>query len=154
MPGSPVYYHLPWAPLGVVLVVVLAVRLRRLAAPGWVVRRVNGALAALAVAVAAKVVLITTVNPRFRDPDAAVELVRRSAVVWAVGNGVAVLAVAAALVLLLSWRAGVLAAPLSPGAVRPDDEANGVGRDRPDHGSAGLLAVAEEVRDRRPARRR
>ncbi len=71
-PGSPVYY-LPWAPLGVVLVAVLAARLPRLGAPPWVVRRVRGALAALGVAVAVKVVLVTTVNPRFRDPDATVE---------------------------------------------------------------------------------
>src|SRR5690348_196443 len=38
-PGSPVYYYLPWAPVGVVLAAVLAVRLRRLGAPAWVVRR-------------------------------------------------------------------------------------------------------------------
>jgi hypothetical protein len=56
--GSPLYYYLPWAPLGVVLTVVLAVRLGRLAAPDWVVRRVRGAVAALAVAVVAKVALI------------------------------------------------------------------------------------------------
>jgi hypothetical protein len=107
-PGSPLYYYLPWAPLGVVLVAVLAVRLRRATAPRWVVRRVQAALAALAVAVAVKVVLITTVNPRFRDPGAAVESVRSAAVTWAYGNGVAVVAVAAALVLLLSWRARLL----------------------------------------------
>ncbi len=107
-PGSPLYYYLPWAPLGVVLVAVLATRLHRSAAPRWVVRRVQAALAALAVAVAVKVVLITTVNPRFRDPDATVESVRSAAVTWAYGNGVAVLAVAAALVLLLSWRARLL----------------------------------------------
>ncbi len=107
-PGSPLYYYLPWAPLGVVLVAVLAVRLQRLGAPTWVVRRVWGALAALAVAVVAKVVLITTINPRFRDPSATVEFVRGSAVTWAFGNGIAVVAVAVALVLLLSWRARLL----------------------------------------------
>ncbi len=104
-PGSPLYYYLPWAPLGVVLVAVLAARLGRLGAPRWVVRRVRAALGVLAVAVVAKVALITTVNPRFRDPDATVESVRSAAVTWAYGNGVAVVAVAAALVLLLSWRA-------------------------------------------------
>lgn len=114
-PGSPLFYYLPWAPLGVVLVAVLAVRLGRLGAPTWVARRVQGALAALAVAVAAKVVLITTINPRFRDPSTPVEAVRESAIVWAFGNGAAVLAVAAALVLLLSWRARILdAATLRP----------------------------------------
>jgi F0F1-type ATP synthase membrane subunit c/vacuolar-type H+-ATPase subunit K len=107
-PGSPVYFYLPWAPLGVVLAAVLAVRLRRLDAPAWVVRRMHVALGALAVAVAAKVVLVTTINPRFRDPGATVELLRRSAVTWAFGNGIAIVAVAVALVLLLSWRAAVL----------------------------------------------
>ena len=107
-PGRPLYYYLPWAPLGVVLVAVLAVRLDRLAAPAWVVRRVRSALAALLVAVAAKVVLITTANPRFRDASSDVEAVRGWAVIWAFGNGVAILAVAAALVLLLSWRARIL----------------------------------------------
>jgi F0F1-type ATP synthase membrane subunit c/vacuolar-type H+-ATPase subunit K len=106
--GSPVYYYLPWAPLGVLLVAVLAVRLPRLGAPGWVVRRVRGALAALGVAVAVKIVLIAAVNPRFRDPGSEVETVRGWAVTWAFGNGAAVLAVATALVLLLSWRARVL----------------------------------------------
>jgi len=107
-PGSPVYYYLPWAPLGVVLTAVLTVRVRRLGAPAWIVRRMHAALGALAVALAAKVVLVTTINPRFRDPDATVELLRRSAVTWAVGNGIAIVGVAVALVLILSWRAGVL----------------------------------------------
>ena len=107
-PGSPVYYYLPWAPLGVVLTAVLTVRLRHLGAPAWVVRRMHVALGALAVAVAAKAVLVTTINPRFRDPGAAVELLRRSAVTWAFGNGIAIVTVAVALVLLLSWRAAVL----------------------------------------------
>lgn len=106
--GSPVYYYLPWAPLGVVLVAVLAVRLHRSTAPRWVARRVRAALAALVVAVAAKAVLITTINPRFRDPAASVESVRNAAITWAVGNGAAVVAVAVALVLLLSWRARLL----------------------------------------------
>jgi hypothetical protein len=107
-PGSPLYYYLPWAPLGVVLVAVLAVRLPRLGAPGWVVRWTRAALGALAVAVAAKVVLITSVNPRFRDPGTGAEEVRGWAVTWAVGNGLAIVAVATALVLLLGWRARVL----------------------------------------------
>ncbi len=108
-PGSPLYYYyLPWAPLGVVLVAILAARLSRLSAPSWVVRRVQGALAALVVAAAAKVVLITTINPRFRDPSTTVESVRESAITWAFGNGIAILAVATALALLLSWRARIL----------------------------------------------
>ena len=107
-PGSPLYYYLPWAPLGVVLVAVLAVRLPRLGAPGWVVRRTRAALGALAVAVAAKVALITSVNPRFRDPGAGAGELRGWAVTWAFGNGLAIVAVAVALALLLGWRARVL----------------------------------------------
>ena len=57
---------------------------------------------------AAKVFLITTINPRFRDPSMVIESVRESAITWAVVNGVAILAVATALALLLSWRGRVL----------------------------------------------
>ena len=107
-PGSPLYYYLPWAPLGVALTAILAVRLSRLDAPTWVLRRVRGALAALVIAIAAKIVLITTINPRFRDPNSTVQAIRGWAITWAFGNGIAILAVAAALALLLLWRARIL----------------------------------------------
>jgi hypothetical protein len=107
-PGSPVYYYLPWVPLGVVLVVVLARRLPRLGAPPWVVRRLRRAVVAVGVAVAVKAALITRVNPLFRDPTVDAASLRGWAVTWAIGNGVAILAVATALVLLLSWRARLL----------------------------------------------
>ena len=81
-PGSPLFYYLPWAPAGVVLVVALALRLPRLGAPSWVVRRVHWACSALGVAVAVKVVLITHVNPRFRDPTTDVGDLREWAVTW------------------------------------------------------------------------
>ena len=110
-PGSPVYYYLPWAPLGVVLTAVLAARMPRLGAPPWVVRRVRAAAEAVGVAVMAKVVLITRVNPLFRDPTLDAASVRGWAVTWALGNGVAIVAVATALVLLLSWRARLLDVP-------------------------------------------
>lgn len=106
--GSPVYYYLPWAPLGVILVAVLAQRLSTRGAPGWVVRRLRLALAALAVAVAAKAVLIASVNPRFRDPAEDAGTLRDLATLWAGINGVAILGVAAALTLLLTWRARVV----------------------------------------------
>ena len=107
-PGSPLYYYLPWAPLGVVLTAILAVRLSRLTAPTWVRRRMQRALAALIIAIAAKTALITTINPRFRDPNSTTEAVREWAITWAFGNGITILAVAAALALLLSWRARIL----------------------------------------------
>lgn len=56
----------------------------------------------------AKVALISQVNPEFRREDIAVEEIQSLAVVWGVGNGIAVIAVAVALVLLTSWRAGLL----------------------------------------------
>ena len=95
-PGSPVYYYLPWAPLGVILVAVLAHRLATHSAPDWVVRRLRLALTALAGAVAAKAVLISSVNPRFRDPAEDVGTLRDLAVLWAGVNGVAILGVAVA----------------------------------------------------------
>ena len=107
-PGSPLYYYLPWVPIGIVLVVVLAVRLPGWSAPTWVIRRVRAAVAALAVAVVAKTILITTVNPRFRDPAGDLTALRDWAITWAVGNAVAIVAVATAITLLLSWRAKVV----------------------------------------------
>ncbi|MFI6094549.1 hypothetical protein ACIA8G_03295 [Lentzea sp. NPDC051213] len=101
--GSPVYYYLPWAPLGVALAVVTRVRLPR-TAPGRVLRAWNVALGCLAVALAMKILLITQVNPLFRDPAASREQVHDHAVLWAFGNGITVVTVAAAL-LLITGRA-------------------------------------------------
>ncbi|KJK33496.1 hypothetical protein UK23_45820 [Lentzea aerocolonigenes] len=84
--GSPVYYYLPWGPLAVVLAVVSG-------APRW-------ALSCLALSVAAKILLITQVNPVFRDPAASRDTVHHHAVVWAFGNAVVLVAVAAAILLV------------------------------------------------------
>lgn len=102
-PGSPLFFYLPWAPLGVVLVMVLAVRLRR-TAPAWVARRVFIACGALVIAVAAKAYLIGWVNPVARDATVAPATIRAEAIEWAVVNGIAILAVVTALVLVTSWR--------------------------------------------------
>ncbi|WP_330276881.1 hypothetical protein OG205_15175 [Lentzea sp. NBC_00516] len=84
--GSPLYYYLPWGPLGVVLAVVT--------------RAPRPALGCLAVSVAMKILLITQVNPVFRDPAVSRDVVHHHAVLWAFGNGVVVLAVAAAILLV------------------------------------------------------
>jgi F0F1-type ATP synthase membrane subunit c/vacuolar-type H+-ATPase subunit K len=84
--GSPIYYYLPWGPLGVVLAVVTR-------AP-W------PALGCLAVSVAMKILLITQVNPVFRDPAVSRDVVHDNAVLLAFGNGVVILAVAAAILLV------------------------------------------------------
>ncbi|MET9632480.1 hypothetical protein ABZX92_33995 [Lentzea sp. NPDC006480] len=90
--GSPVYYYLPWAPLAVVLAVVT--------------RAPRPALACLAVSVALKVLLITQVNPVFRDPAVSRDVVHAHAVLWACGNGAVLIAVAAAILLVQRARRG------------------------------------------------
>jgi hypothetical protein len=105
--GSPMFFYLPWVPVGLVLVFVLAVRIHR-SGPRWVARRVAGACGALVVAVAVKVYLIGWLNPTARDRGVVAEEVRATAIRWAVLNGIAVLAVATALVLIVSWR-GIVA---------------------------------------------
>lgn len=84
--GSPVFYYLPWAPIAVVLAVVT--------------RAPRPALGLLAVSVAAKILLITKVNPVFRDPAVPREEVHSHAVLWAFGNGIVVITVAAAILLI------------------------------------------------------
>jgi hypothetical protein len=101
--GSPVYYYLPWAPFCVVLAVILRLRFGR-SAPAQVRRAWNSAIGFIAIAAIAKVILITQVNPVFRDPAVTSEVVYNRAVWWAAGNGIAIIAVAAAVVLLTSCR--------------------------------------------------
>jgi hypothetical protein len=84
--GSPVFYYLPWAPIAVVLAVIT--------------RAPRPALGLLAVSVAAKILLITQVNPVFRDPAGSREDVHSHAVLWAFGNGIVVITVAAAILLI------------------------------------------------------
>ncbi|WP_434445195.1 hypothetical protein [Lentzea sp. E54] len=88
--GSPIYYYLPWGPLGVVLAVST--------------RAPKPALACLAVSVALKVLLITQVNPVFRDPSVSRDVVHDNAVLWAFGNGTVIIAVAAAILMIQRQR--------------------------------------------------
>ncbi|MFB9908793.1 hypothetical protein [Allokutzneria oryzae] len=101
--GSPVFYYLPWAPLTVLSAVLLRVRFGSVV-PGSVRRSWNLGLSALALGVAVKVVLVTRVNPVFRDATASSEQVYDHAVLWAFGNGGVVLAVAVAVYLFTAWR--------------------------------------------------
>ncbi|MCR3749084.1 hypothetical protein [Lentzea californiensis] len=88
--GSPIYHYLPWAPLAVVLTVVT--------------RAPKPALGCLAVSVAMKILLITQVDPVFRDPSVSRDVVHDNAVLWAFGNGVVIIAVAATILLVQRAR--------------------------------------------------
>jgi hypothetical protein len=101
--GSPVFYYLPWAPLCLITVVMLRIRFAA-SLPAWVRRRLSTAVTVTLLAVVIKIGLITQLNPFFRDPGLAPDLVRRYAIGWEIGNGLAIAAVATALVLLTSWR--------------------------------------------------
>lgn len=102
--GSPMYYYMPWSLIGLIAAVWLVVRMHRMgltaARRGWI------ALGLLAVAATAKTLLITTVNPVFRDPAETADRVRELTVLWLAGNGLTILTTAAAVILLVSWRAG------------------------------------------------
>ena len=102
--GSPLFSYVPWVPIGIALVVVLWIRARR-EAPAAVARRLGMALGALAIAAVAKAALIVEVNPTLRDPAASEATVHEHAVVWAIGNGAAIVAVAVAVWLIVSSRA-------------------------------------------------
>ena len=106
-PGSPLFFYLPWVPIGLALAILLTVRLHRLA-PGAIARSARWAMASLAVAVIAKAVLIAQVNPRLRRTDLPTDQLRETAVLWAFGNGLAIITVAVALVLLVAWRPRLL----------------------------------------------
>ncbi|MGH8881224.1 MAG: hypothetical protein ACRD0P_28390 [Stackebrandtia sp.] len=101
--GSPFYYYVPWGPLGVAA--MLAVRVRFGGEVSVTVRRYwNFSLAALGIALAVKIALIVGVNPALRDPGRSAAAVGDYAVLWALGNGLAVLASAAALALFAVCR--------------------------------------------------
>jgi hypothetical protein len=96
--GIPFYCFVPASPLALVLAVVLAVRTRTTP----VARRAAAAAGLVAVAAGATAVLVTTVNPRFRDPGSG-GLTELTAA-WLAGNGLRIACVAGAVWLLLSWR--------------------------------------------------
>lgn len=116
--GSPVYYYGPSIPVTLALVWVLAERVRRLAPAARVAVRATRA-AALAVGAAAvlKVLLITSVNPGFRDAASTPDDIRAATVLWLVGNGSVVLLLAVALVGVLAWRRPPAAPVATPGTM-------------------------------------
>lgn len=105
--GSPLYYYMPWVLIGLIAAVTLVLQLRRL---GLSRAARDGAIALgfLAVAATAKTLLITMVNPSFRDASVAAERVRELSVIWLIGNGLTIVCTAAAIILLIRWRAGAV----------------------------------------------
>ena len=96
--GSPFYYFVPASPLALVLSVMLGVRTRHTPIAG----RTAGAAGLVTVAASATALLVSSVNPKFRDPRA--EGLRELTVVWLAGNTLRMACVAGAVSLLLSWR--------------------------------------------------
>lgn len=101
--GSPVFFYMPWVAIGAGCAATLRIR-HGAAAPKRVRRSWNGALACLCIVAAAKIPLVVTINPLFRDPKQDPELLRARARLWAWGNGLAVLAGGTAIALLTSAR--------------------------------------------------
>lgn len=97
-PGSPFYYYVPASPLALVLSVILGVRTRHTPIAG----RTAGAAGLVTVAAGATALLVTSVNPTFRDPQA--EGLGKLTVIWLAGNTLRMVCVAGAVSLLLSWR--------------------------------------------------
>ena len=96
--GSPCYYFVPASPLALVLSVVLAFRTRHTSIAG----RTAAAAGLVTVAACATAVLVSSVNPQFRDPQA--EGLGTLTLIWLAGNTLRIACVAAAVSLLLSWR--------------------------------------------------
>ena len=96
--GSPFYYFVPASPLALVLSVILGVRTRHTPIAG----RTAGAAGLVTVAAGATAVLVSSVNPKFRDPHAVG--LRRLTVIWLAGNTMRMACLAGAVRLVLSWR--------------------------------------------------
>lgn len=103
--GSPVFYYGPSIPVTLTLVWILAERVRRSVPRDRVaVRATRAAALATTAAAALKVLLITSVNPGFRDASATPADVRADTVLWLAGNGCVVLLLATALLGVVAWR--------------------------------------------------
>jgi len=96
--GSPFYYFVPASPLALVLSLILGVRTRHTPIAG----RTAGAAGLVTVAAGVTAVLVSSVNPKFRDPRA--EGLSALTVVWLAGNTLRMACVAGAVSRLLSWR--------------------------------------------------
>lgn len=123
--GSPLYFYMPWVLVGVALTIALLVKLRQHDFPR-VRRDIWITLACIAVAAAAKALLVTQVNDIFRDPTVSSDHFVAAGWIWLLGNGIAIVASGTALWFLLRWRSRVPALiahqPELPTSTAPKDE--------------------------------
>lgn len=100
-PGSPVFYFVPAGVALLTLVWTLVIRVYRGTRSAGFRRAVLRAAVLVTIAAAGTGILVSAVNPTFRDPTASVASVRSAVMVWEMGNAVRIaLAVAAAASLL------------------------------------------------------
>ncbi|MGN9845183.1 hypothetical protein ACTMTI_44385 [Nonomuraea sp. H19] len=102
-PGSPVLYFVPAGVALLALAWTLVIRVYR--DPYRPGRAVLRASALITIAAAGTGILVSAVNPTFRDPAASVSDVHAAIVMWEAGNAVRLVLAAAAAVSLLRWRA-------------------------------------------------
>ncbi|GIH93214.1 hypothetical protein ACFFMN_00140 [Planobispora siamensis] len=102
-PGSPVFYFVPTGVALLALAWTLVIRVYR--DPYRPGRAVLGASALITIAAAGTGILVSAVNPTFRDPAASVSDVHTAIVMWEAGNAVRLALAAAAAVSLLRWQA-------------------------------------------------
>ena len=104
--GSPLFFYMPWVLVGIVLLAILIIRVRGTDL-AHVRRDLWIAVGCIAIAAAAKTVLVTQVNDQFRDPTATTQQLISAGWVWLAGNGITVIASGATLWFLLRWRSRI-----------------------------------------------
>jgi len=101
--GSPVLYFVPAGVALLALTWTLVIRVYR--GPGGSRRAVLHAAVLITIAAAGTGILVSTVNPTFRDPMASVASVHTAVLMWETGNAVRLVLAALAAVSLFRWRA-------------------------------------------------
>ncbi|GAA5064980.1 hypothetical protein HNP84_006679 [Thermocatellispora tengchongensis] len=102
-PGSPVLYFLPAGVALLTLAWTLVIRVSR--DPGRSRRAVLRTAVLITISAAGTGILVSAVNPTFRDPAASVADVHSAIVMWEAGNAVRLVLAATAAVTLYRWRA-------------------------------------------------
>jgi hypothetical protein len=103
-PGSPVFYFVPAGVALLALAWTLVIRVYRTPGGTGSRRAVLRTAVLVTIASAGTGILVTVVNPTFRDPMASVASVRSAVLVWEMGNAVRIALAVAAAISLLRWR--------------------------------------------------